>query len=423
MKLKKLTKNLKTWKRHVKRAVSTALTAAMLVGMPAVHTPVEAQAASKVSIAHFNEMLKDVTGMDAWLATDSYYKSKSALTNQVAAQMALRADEQLNGTAYNEDLYEQVVKKNRIRDIKKATKKYREALTLCFVKGIMPGKAKENYSQQRSLSPKSKVTPSQARSIVARVKNKGKRIKLTDDGQVTRTTNLPKNASSYPYILASFPNSYYEPKFDYDQIEYKAGYIPVNLVDYASPKNVKKVKDGWDEGDGYTFGTAYSEYCDEWMEMIRTNLECRFNYSYKMSDKEYKKWKAKLLATYSKRYRDRESGYLDNYRSWSKQLDTVVKASKIVVEPSSIYMSNGKYFVRCYVEFTVNANRYFSAESLDQNAYLYSSHAYFPGLQLNKKYAAVIDVRFEDFTINGGGSGASIIDDYLGRAGDPRMAP
>lgn len=46
--------------------------------------------------------------------------------------------------------------------------------------------------------------------MMNRLKNKGKRFKLSYDGQVLRIINLPKNYKDYPYILASFPNSYYE---------------------------------------------------------------------------------------------------------------------------------------------------------------------------------------------------------------------
>lgn len=51
--------------------------------------------------------------------------------------------------------------------------------------------------------------------MMNRLKNKGKRFKLSYDGQVLRIINLPKNYKDYPYILASFPNSYYEKKMWY----------------------------------------------------------------------------------------------------------------------------------------------------------------------------------------------------------------
>ena len=237
---------------------------------------------------------------------------------------------------------------------------------------------------------------------------------------MTRTKNLPKNAGQYRYILASFPNSYYEPKFNYQLVNFGAGYIPKNLIDYAAPKDVLKVKDGWDDGDGYTFGKAYDRYSDEWMDTIKKNLELRFNYNYKTTD--FNKWKAELLKTFPSRYKSDYSDWLDWWRGLAAEYKVQTKTSAVVVDPSSIYLSDGDYYVRCYVKFKVNASRLFSAESLDQNAYVYSSHMYLPGLQLNKTYSAVIDLPFGDWAVGSYGNGATVVDDYIGRAGDTRKA-
>lgn len=419
----KILKKYRKIKRIVKRIVCAMLSSAVLVGAGStVAEPVTVQAASTVTIAHFNVMLKEVTGEDAWKNTDSFYNSRAALTNEVAAQMALRADEQLYGSAYDNDLYQQVVEKKRIKDISKAAKTYQKALRICFVKGIMPGKSPGSYSQQRTLSPKSKTTPSEVRTIVKRVKEKTSRIKLTDDGQVTRTKNLPKNAKDYPYILASFPNSYYEPKFEYQLVTYPSGYIPKNLVDYASPKNVMKVTDGWDSGDGYSFKKAFDSYGDEWMETIEQSLMLRFNYNYKTTD--FSKWKTELLQTYPERDRNAESGYIDNWKKYAEKYKVITKTAKIVVEPSSIYLgSDGYYHVRCYVKFRVSASKYFAPGSYDQNIYVYSTHANFPGLKLNKDYELVTDIAIGYWVWNSRGQGATVVDDYVGPAGIDKIAP
>ena len=181
-----------------------------------------------------------------------------------------------------------------------------------------------------------------------------------------------------------------------------------------------KVKDGWDDGDGYTFGKAYDRYSDEWMDTIKKNLELRFNYNYKTTD--FNKWKAELLKTFPSRYKDRYSDGLDWWRGLAAEYKVQTKTSAVVVDLSSIYLSDNKYFVRCYVKFKVNASRLFSAESLDQNAYVYSSHMYLLGLQLNKTYSAVIDVPFGDWAVGSYGNGATVVDHYIGRAGDARKA-
>lgn len=413
-------RKLRKIKRLIKRVVCAMLSSAILVGVQSAE-PITVQAASTVTIAHFNEMLKAVTREDSWVSTDAFYGSKAALTNEIAAQMALRADEKLNGAAYDNDLYNQVTSKKRIKDISKANKSYREALRICFVKGIMPGKSPGSYSQQRTLSPKSKTTPAEARSIVTRVSSKTKRVKLTDDGQVTRTKNLPKNAKDYPYILASFPNSYYEPKFEYQRVTYLNGYIPVNLIDYAAPKNVMKVTNGWGYQTKYSFGQAYKAYGDEWMQLVEKNLKLRFNYNYKTTD--YSKWKAELLSTYPTNQKNDHSRWLDNWRKLANECKVQVKASKVVVDPSSLYLGSDGYYVRCYVRFKVESSRYFAPESYDQNVYVYSSHANFPGLKLGKYYDLVTDVKIGSWPIGSRGQGAAIPEDYMGPAGLDKIAP
>jgi hypothetical protein len=199
----------------------------------------------------------------------------------------------------------------------------------------------------------------------------------------------------------------------YERTTYESGYIAQNLVDYASPKNVTKVTEGW--SDNCSFKKAYANYGDEWMETVQKNLELRFNYNYKTTD--FSKWKAELLKTFPSRYKERYSEWLDWWRDLAKRHNTIITASKIVVEPSSIYMSSGKYYVRCYVRFKVSANTYYTADSYDQNAYIFATRAYFPNLKLNQYYDAVIDMEFGDWAINSLGNGATVTDGTIGQAG------
>lgn len=75
-------KKFKNFKRKIKRALCTVLSAAMLSGSGAAAPPVTAQAAATVTIERFNDMLKNVSGADAWTESDAFYGSRAALTNQ-----------------------------------------------------------------------------------------------------------------------------------------------------------------------------------------------------------------------------------------------------------------------------------------------------------------------------------------------------
>ncbi len=79
----------------------------------------------------------------------------------------------------------------------------------------MVGKSDGTYSAPGNFCQRQKITRDEAKKMMNRLKNKGKRFKLSYDGQVLRIINLPKNYKDYPYILASFPNSYYEKKMWY----------------------------------------------------------------------------------------------------------------------------------------------------------------------------------------------------------------
>ena len=171
---------------------------------------------NQISIKDFASQVQKVTGKDV-LKNAGIKNTAAATTNEIAAYLLNEADSTVNGgeNSYNYDLYGYVKYFNRISDIKKADDKYKESLYKCFTKGIMVGKSDGTYSSTRKFLPKTKITRDEAKKMMNRLKNKGKRFKLSYDGQVLRIINLPKNYKDYPYILASFPNSYYEKKMWY----------------------------------------------------------------------------------------------------------------------------------------------------------------------------------------------------------------
>lgn len=166
---------------------------------------------NQISIKDFASQVQKVTGKDV-LKNSGIKNTAAATTNEIAAYLLNEADSAVNGgeNSYNYDLYGYVKYFNRISDIKKAGDKYKESLYKCFTKGIMVGKSNGTYSSTRKFLPKTKITKDEAKKMINRLKNKGKRFKLSYDGQVLRIINRPKNYKDYPYILASFPNSYYE---------------------------------------------------------------------------------------------------------------------------------------------------------------------------------------------------------------------
>ena len=356
-----------------------------------------------VKVSWFDKKLKKyAVSTESFIKEDDAFAASDVLTNEVAAVLLNRADEYVNGDKYNTTMLERIQDKQRISDISKAKKEYRLDIYKTFMKGLMVGYSNGTYSQDRSFRPKNKMTKSEATAAIKRFQSKGKRISLSPDGQVIRTTNLPKNYKKFPYILASFPNSFYEKKLNYQYTISKGG-IPtsekplVSRVDYIDPVDMDEYCIlGYDKYT-YSFETSRMLYEDQWVDCVKKNLQYRFNYSYKNTD--YKKWCKGLMDTcYTSNgksyWTDDLQKWMDAYRKWTAEDHVTVQSSKIVVEPSTIYDDRGIY-IRAYIRFKVTTDKMYTAESWDQNGLIWgpgTQSVYFPGLKNNKWYTAVIDV-------------------------------
>lgn len=365
-------------KMSAKQIICLAL--AVLIGLGSVPAvPAQAASKDKITIAAFVKKLEKAAGKTGLLKEGEYSNLKANIKREDAAVLTNRADEMLNGEAYSKELYSQVVDKKRVTGLKNVSREKKEAIRKCFVKGLMQGYSNGKCSQDRSFKPEQYLTAGEADKIVERLKDKKKRVKLSPDGQVIRTTNLPKNYKKFDYILASFPNEFYEKKFVYQKTKYF--YKPVYLEDYASPKDVKKVvyNTGYEK---VKFKKMYEQYSEYWLKTIKTNLECRLNFDYR---KVNNKWVDKLRNTYyiysDAALNKKETDKIRQYVNKAKKNKVIVKASDIVVEPSSFYMEGGGFYVRCYVKFKISSKDKFLSPETEAGAYkqgnlIYSTWGY-----------------------------------------------
>jgi hypothetical protein len=147
------------------------------------------------------------------MAVSDIKKYKKAVTVGDAAVIISKAEEMLYGEIEAADV--KYVIENRIADIGKVkTAAGKNALAKAYIRGYLEGKSPKPYSHLRLLEPKKKLDAKRAALIVTRLFNWGKRVKLSEDYQVTRTGNLPRNAEYYPYILDSYGNEYYDTGFN-----------------------------------------------------------------------------------------------------------------------------------------------------------------------------------------------------------------
>ncbi len=281
---------------------------------------------------------------------------QSYITRQDVALVVNRVDELLHGDTYEEKLYEQITSKKRISDLTKVPKAKQDAVVKIFLKGIMVGNSNGKCTQDRSFRGKDKLNAKEVTTILTRLNNTAKRKKLSFDGQLIRSTDLPMNYKDFEYILASFPNSFYESKFGwmvatyYDENEKVRK--PVEFQDYVRPVNMKND----------TFETWYNTYdmrdildknLDNWVEKIRLNLEKRLNVDYRTVDNE---WISTLRGTYYsigiESYDKQDTESIKSYVNRMKKNKVILKSEVISVEPSTLHYSSG-YYIRTYVKFKI----------------------------------------------------------------------
>ena len=313
---------------------------------------------NQISIKDFASQVQKVTGKDV-LKNAGIKNTAAATTNEIAAYLLNEADSAVNGgeNSYNYDLYGYVKYFNRISDIKKADDKYKESLYKCFTKGIMVGKSDGTYSSTRKFLPKTKITKDEAKKMINRLKNKGKRFKLSYDGQVLRIINLPKNYKDYPYILASFPNSYYEKKM-----------------------NISKQRTKEDKTPAQTAKILSDEDKDMICAKIKKNVELRLNINYKKTFTS--KWKSDLMGTY---FDNNKQKSVNAYIKAAKGRKIVMTSGDVIVDPSSLWLCrNGVVYGRVYVKFRVKNGNIPSAKSELQNEVIYGNYTAVKNLSSKK---------------------------------------
>ena len=285
---------------------------------------------NQISIKDFASQVQKVTGKDV-LKNAGIKNTAAATTNEIAAYLLNEADSAVNGgeNSYNYDLYGYVKYFNRISDLK----------------------------PRRKFLPKTKITKDEAKKMINRLKNKGKRFKLSYDGQVLRIINLPKNYKDYPYILASFPNSYYEKKMSISKQRTKEDKTPAQTAKILSDEDKDMI-------------------CAK----IKKNVELRLNINYKKTFTS--KWKSDLMGTY---FDSNKQKSVNAYIKAAKGRKIVMSSGDVIVDPSSLWLCrNGVVYGRVYVKFRVKHGNIPSAKSELQNEVIYGNYTAVKNLSSKK---------------------------------------
>ncbi|MBP1756703.1 MAG: hypothetical protein H6Q59_3101 [Firmicutes bacterium] len=314
------------------------------------------------------------------LSTDFNNDFSGYITRADAAVLLNRADEYLHGNTLDEKLLNWVLTK-RISDINKIPQEKREAVAKCVAKGIIKGYSNGYYIQNRAFRGTEYLTESAAKTYIKLITNTTGRAKLCPDGMMIRTTNLPKNANSYEYILECYPNKFYEKKFEFmldnDWM--------TDTDDWAYPVEMKNE----------TFRNWYNEwplveemdkYLYDWAYLAERYLQYVFNVDYRTVDN---KWINGLASLYSKSNLNESEDIKTYYLNNMKSNKVVIESTIIAVEPSIFYIDND-YCMRAYVKYRIIA----SDISVDQYKLLYAQLPDLKNLKNGVWRTGIFDIRF-----------------------------
>lgn len=332
------------------------------------------------------------------LKDGDFKKYTGYLTRTDAAVLLNRADEYLNGDTVDADLVSIVLKK-RISDITKISARKREAVAKIVAKGIIKGYGNGYYIQNREFRGSSKVTKDTAKDLISLVLNSSKRAKISPDGMLIRTTNLPKNASKYDYILVCYPNSFYERQFEFMLIsDWKT-----DTDDWAYPVDMKnETFKNW--YTSWPLKTEMDKHLYEWSAMAEKYLNYVFNVDYRTVDDE---WINELGNLHAKSNINKADSIRKFYIGKMKANKVIVESSVIAVEPSTFY-DDGDYCMRAYVRYRITAQNI----NVDQSELIYTQYPQLHNLKSGEWRTGIFDVRFG--TNNGSsGDGADFAIDSL----------
>lgn len=333
-----------------------------------------------------------------------------ALTRGDLLVLMNRADEYLNGKKLKDSLVKLVIKK-RINDIGMVSASKKEDLAKGFMKGFMKGASDGTYTHTRTLKVSNKSLRVDALNILKMLKNKSHRVKMSPDGQVIRTKNLPRNASSYDYILESFPNKFYERQFEF-MIDDKWKY-PNYVPHFGFPIDMKS-KSFINNYYEWPLSEEMDKYLYDWADMAERYLNYIFNVNYRTVDN---KWIEGLGDLYTKSNLDMPEMIRKYYIEYMKKNKVIIESSIISVEPSTFYKDRD-YCMRAYVRYRITAENI----SVDQYQLLYSQYPVLKNLKSGEWREGVFDIRFG--TNNGSsGDGSDFSIDLMTRFVDKFNTP
>lgn len=311
------------------------------------------------------------------------------LTRGDALVLLSRADDYINKPEISDWLIHTVIDK-RISDINDAAENKREDIAKGYIKGFMKGYFNGYYITNRNMKLKNKITRAGALNCIKMIKDTSLRAKISPDGQLIRTKNLPKNADKFDYILESFPNKFYERQFEFMLYENKEN---LGEESFAYPVEMKdRTFRNWYEE--WPLIEEMNKYLYDWQALAEKYLYYLFNVDYRTVDDE---WIEGLASVFARSNIDREENIKTYYIDKIKENKVTIESKIIAVEPSTFYKDNN-YCMRAYVKYKITAKDI----NVKQSHLIYAQYPYLENLKSGEWREGIFDIRF---CTNNGSSG------------------
>ncbi|WMT39484.1 hypothetical protein RE628_18910 [Paenibacillus sp. D2_2] len=166
--------------------------------------------------------------------------------------------------------------------------------------------------------------------------------KVDSTNRLIRTTNLPKNSGSFPYILQNVPNSMYEMTFP-----------------TSKNKNKKNSAQLWKNDDSLSVFVT-DEDVNEWARTVSTYYDLMLNVDYRTINYQ---WADEVFPLLSGNYNETYmKGQIRSYVDWVKK-NKIVMRGYAKPEPSIIYNPGGNnlYYIRTTFSYEIlqaNSSKY-----------------------------------------------------------------
>lgn len=312
------------------------------------------------------------------------------LTRGDALVLLSRADDYINKPEISDWLIHTVIDK-RISDINDAAENKREDIAKGYIKGFMKGYFNGYYITNRNMKLKNKITRAGALNCIKMIKDTSLRAKISPDGQLIRTKNLPKNADKFDYILESFPNEFYERKFEF--MFHDTYYENLDKDMYAFPVEMKHrtFRNWYDE---WPLIEEMNKYLYDWQALAEKYLYYLFNVDYRTIDDE---WIEGLASVFARSNRNEADDIRTFYIDKMKANKVIIESKIIAVEPSTFY-EDDSYCMRAYVKYKITAKDI----NVKQSQLIYAQYPYLENLKSGEWREGIFDIRFRT---NNGSSG------------------